>query len=331
MKKYKRLSLSEREEVSRLVALETSIRTIGRILGRNPSTISREVRRGGATRTTYRAHRAQRRALRHARKRKWGHRKLLQNARLHKAVLRLLMHFFSPEQISHMLKRMYPDDPTMRIAPETIYTYLYVLPRGQLRREVTSYLRQNRQYRRKKVHPKGRGHMGIIPDMISIDERPKEVESRTIPGHWEGDLILGKGRASALGTLVERTTRTTLLVPLKGKTAPEVRKAFARAIRRVPSNLRKSLTYDRGWEMAQHKLFTKDTKMLVYFAHPQSPWERGTNENTNGLIRQFFPKGTDFNTVSRYQIKRAEHLLNTRPRKTLNWHTPYEVLTEVLR
>jgi IS30 family transposase len=173
--------------------------------------------------------------------------------------------------------------------------------------------------------------MGHIPDMISIEERPTEVADRSIPGHWEGDLILGLHNRSALGTLVERTTRTVLLVPLRSKTAPEVRTAFARAIRRVPTELRKTLTYDRGWEMAEHRLFTRGTKMQVYFAHPQSPWERGTNENTNGLIRQFFPKGTDFSTVSRYQIRKAEHLLNARPRKTLNWQTPYEALAAVLR
>lgn len=329
---YHRLSRKEREEISRHLATGASVRRIAQILGRSPSTISREVRGGSATRTTYRAHRAQRRAVRTMRRRKYGHRKLGKDPRLRKAVERLLAQFFSPEQIARMLERMYPDDPAMRVAPETIYTYLYVLPRGSLKKELTRCLRQGHTWRHKRTNPRNRGHMGTIPDMLSIEERPAEVADRTVPGHWEGDLILGVGKQTALGTLVERTTRTVLLVPLnQGKKAPDVRRAFARAIRRVPTNLRKSLTYDRGWEMAEHRLFTQGTKMQVYFAHPQSPWERGTNENTNGLIRQFFPKGTDFSTVSRYQIRRAEHLLNSRPRKTLNWQTPYEALAAVLR
>jgi len=167
--------------------------------------------------------------------------------------------------------------------------------------------------------------------MISIEERPEAVADRIVPGHWEGDLIVGKNRQSYLGTLVERTTRSTILVPLPNKQASEVRKAFARTVKRLPKHLRLSLTYDQGWEMAEHKLFTKDTRVNVYFAHPASPWERGTNENTNGLIRQFFPKGTDFTKVSRYRIKRAQHLLNGRPRKTLDWRTPYEAFSELLR
>jgi IS30 family transposase len=230
-----------------------------------------------------------------------------------------------------MLVRMYPTDEMMRISPETIYTYLYVLPRSSLKKELVRYLRRGHLWRHRRKNKRNRGHMGTIPHMLSIEERPREVADRTIPGHWEGDLLLGKGRASALGVLVERTTRTALLVPLKNKTAPEVRRAFERAVRRVPVVLRKSLTYDRGWEMAEHVLFTKETKMVVYFAHPKSPWERGTSENTNGLVRQFFPKGTDFRAVSRHQIRRAEQLLNTRPRKTLGWQTPYEALAEVLR
>jgi IS30 family transposase len=255
----------------------------------------------------------------------------MKDPRLRREVEHLLTRFFSPEQIAHMLKQRYPKDEAMRIAPETIYTYLYVLPRGSLKKELVRFMRQSHAWRHKRTNPRNRGHMGTIPDMVSIEERPADVANRTIPGHWEGDLIVGLHNRSALGTLVERTTRTVLLVPLKGKTAPEVRRAFARAVRRVPTNLRKSLTYDRGWEMAEHRLFTKDTKMQVYFAHPQSPWERGTNENTNGLIRQFFPKGTDFTHVPYHRIQRAEHLLNTRPRKTLNWRTPYEALADVLR
>lgn len=167
--------------------------------------------------------------------------------------------------------------------------------------------------------------------MISIEERPQEVADRTIPGHWEGDLLIGKNRQSALGSLVEHTTRTTILVPLKSRTAETVRKAFAKEAKKLPAQLRLSMTYDQGREMAEHKLFTNDTQMQVYFAHPASPWERGTNENTNGLVRQFFPKGTDFSKISRQAVKHVQHLLNGRPRKVLNWATPYEAFNQLLR
>ena len=166
--------------------------------------------------------------------------------------------------------------------------------------------------------------------MFSIEERPKEVEERIVPGHWEGDLIIGKGHKTAIGTIVERTTRLVILVPLKSRMASDVRKAFAREIKRLPKQLRLSMTYDQGREMSQHKLFTKQTNMQVYFAHPHSPWERGTNENTNMLIRDFFPKGTDFGGLSRYRIKKVQELLNERPRKVLEWRSPQEVFSELL-
>ena len=166
--------------------------------------------------------------------------------------------------------------------------------------------------------------------MLSIDERPKEVADRIIPGHWEGDLIIGKNNRSALGTLVERTTRTTILVPIKNREAETVAKAFAKAVKKLPQQMKLTLTYDQGREMASHKLFTNITGVKVYFAHPRSPWERGTNENTNGLIRQYFPKGTDFNEVSKYEVKRAQHRLNGRPRKTLDYSTPYESFNQLI-
>jgi len=169
-----------------------------------------------------------------------------------------------------------------------------------------------------------------IEDMLSIEERPKEVENRIIPGHWEGDLIIGKNNRSALGTLVERTTRTTILIPVKSREAEIVAKAFAKEVKKLPQQMKLSMTYDQGREMAQHKLFTKITGVKVYFAHPSSPWERGTNENTNGLIRQFFPKGTDFNKVSRYEVKKAQDLLNGRPRKALGFQKPYEVFEQLI-
>ena len=217
----------------------------------------------------------------------------------------------------------------MRLSHETFYTYLYTLPRGALRKELLSYLRQHR----KKRHPRSRGEdrRGQIPEMISIEERPGEVADRCVPGHWESDFVLGKSNRTAIGILEERTTRTTLLVPLTAKDAASVRRAFARAMKKLQEQLRLSLTHDRGKEMSEHRLFTEKTKIKVYFAHPQSPWERGTNENTNGLIRQYFQKGTDFSQVSRKRLKEVQELLNGRPRKVLGWKTPKEKMKELLR
>jgi IS30 family transposase len=246
---------------------------------------------------------------------------------LRRAVFHLLAHRWSPEQIAHGLLQRYPDEPAMRISHEAIYTYLYVLPRGAFKRELTRYLRRRHRFRRpRKVRLSSRP----VQDIISIDERPKEVADRTVPGHWEGDLLVGHANASALGTLVERTTRFTLLVPLKAKDATAVRRAFAREVRTLPAQLRRWLTYDQGQEMRQHRLFTKQTKMRVYFAHPQCPWERGTNENTNGLLRQFFPSSTQFNRVSRREIKHVQAMLNDRPRKILNWHSPAHAFHQLL-
>jgi IS30 family transposase len=216
----------------------------------------------------------------------------------------------------------------MRISHEAIYTYLYVLPCGALKRELARALRRRHRFRRSR---KVRRSSRPIQDLISIDERPREVADRTVPGHWEGDLLVGHANASALGTLVERTTRFTLLVPLAAKDAVTVRQAFARELRTLPAQLRRSLTYDQGPEMREHSLFTKQTKMRVYFAHPHCPWERGTNENTNGLLRQFFPKGTRFNQLSRREIKRVQAMFNDRPRKVLSWHSPAHAFHQLLR
>ena len=216
----------------------------------------------------------------------------------------------------------------MRISHESIYQYLYCLPRGELKKELMKGLRQERKMRldHKAIHARRQR----IQDIISISERPKEVEDRIIPGHWEGDLIVGKLHNSAIGTLVERTTRLTLLVPLIDKDAVSVSKAFALAFKRIPKQFAKTLTYDRGTEMAQHKEFTRKTKIQVYFADPHSPWQRGTNENTNGLIRQYFPKGTDFKTIPLSAIKEAERRLNSRPRKALGFYTPSERFYELI-
>lgn len=324
-KKYRRLSSQERERISRWLVRKKSIRWIARKLKRSASTISREIGAGSRNRWTYRATIAAKRAKRNARKRKKGKHKLTLNAALRKYVHEKLRLHWSPEQIVQSLMREYPRSKTMSVSAEAIYNYLFVLPRGELKRELLACLRRKhkRRYRRS-FKAKLAESPRKIEDMLSIEERPKEVADRTIPGHWEGDLLIGKNRQSALGTLVERTTRAVILVRLRNKTALEVRKSFARSAKKLPKEMRLSMTYDQGREMAEHKLFTEDTEMKVYFAHPASPWERGTNENTNGLIRDFWPKGTDFNKLSHYQIKRVQHLLNGRPRKTLNWLSPYE-------
>jgi IS30 family transposase len=235
---------------------------------------------------------------------------------------------WSPEQIAKRLIMLYPNDMNMHISHEAIYSYLYILPRGELKRRLVSHLRRCHKHRRK--GNKGRKKSGPVTDFLSIEERPAEVADRSIPGHWEGDLIIGSRNASALGTLLERTTRMAFLVKLENQDARVVRKAFAEEFRRLPKGLKRTLTYDQGQEMAQHKLFTKETDITVYFAHPHSPWERGSNENTNSLIRQYFPKGTNFSKVSNNRLKEVQDELNDRPRKTLGWHTPHEKFSELL-
>lgn len=327
MAHYHRLSLEEREELSRMLAAGDSLRAAGRALNRAPSTLGRELARHRATPVTYRAVLAHQRAQRRAHQPRKP-RKLTVQPRLLTAVFTLLAQRWSPEQIARGLPRRYPDDPTMRISHEAIYTYLYVLPRGALKRELAYYLRRRHRFRRpRKVRLSSRP----IQDLISIDERPQVVADRTVPGHWEGDLLVGHANASALGTLVERTTRFTLLVPLMSKDAGSVRRAFARQLRTLPAPLRRSLTYDQGPEMREHRRFTQQTKMQVYFAHPHCPWERGTNENTNGLLRQFFPKGTRFHQLARRDITRVQTVLNDRPRKVLNWLSPAHAFHQLLR
>jgi len=328
MTNYKRLSGSEREEISRMLSQECSFSDIAKALDRKVSTISREVGAGGCNRQTYRAVKAQNRARRNAAKRKAGKRRLNKEKELWKYIRRKLKLRWSPKQIAEELEMDYPLDMTMRISPEDIYTYIYILPRGSLKKELTACLRQNHKRRHKQA--RGIKIERNIEDMLSIEERPKEVEERIIPGHWEGDLIIGKNNRSALGTLVERTSRTTILVRVKSKEAEVVAKAFAKEVKKLPQQMKLSMTYDQGREMAKHKLFTDITGVKVYFAHPRSPWERGTNENTNGLIRQFFPKGTDFNKVSRYEVKKVQDLLNGRPRQALDFRKPYQVFNELI-
>jgi len=328
MKKYFRLNIEEREETSLCMNRGMFRTAIARHLGRNPSTITREMQSYPQRYSLYRAVAAQKDASRRritARK----PRKLETNQELREYIYKKLRLYWSPEQIAMELKREYSQSTDMRISHESIYSYLYILPRGELRKELLSYLRQRKQIRQRRKNL-NRSRQEQIPDLISIEERPKEVADRIIPGHWEGDLLIGKYHDSALGSLVERTTRTTILIPLKKQDAVSVAQAFAREVKFLPQQMKLSMTYDRGREMCAHKLFTKTSKMKVFFAHPQSPWERGTNENTNGLVRQFFPKGTDFSKIPRKEIKRVQDLLNGRPRKVLGWQKPLETFNQLI-
>lgn len=327
MKSFKHLSLRERETISKKLSEGFSCNQIGIHLDRSGSTISRDIIKNNMTKETYWAIDAD--FHYDCRKEKPKRPKKIENNIYLKEYIHAKIKLqWSPQQIANRLKEVYPLDMSMRASHETIYTYLYCLSRGSLKEELMSHLRRERKERQKRstVHKMRR----MIPDMVSISERPLEVTDRIIPGHWEGDLIVGKGHKSAIGTLVERTTRTVILVPLKKKDAFSVRTAFEKEIKKLPRQMKQSLTYDRGMEMFEHKLFTEHTKMQVYFADPYSPWQRGTNENTNGLLRQYFPKGTDLSLISRQEIKRVQKLLNGRPRKVLGYRTPYESFNSLI-
>lgn len=300
-------------------------------IGCAKSTITREIKRGLDCHGVYRAEYAHKRSCARIRSRKLGQRKLFKNQALQQIVHTGLQDKWSPYQVAKKLKEIYTDT-TMRISHEAIYQYVYVLPRGSLKKTLVSGLRRSHKYRyTKKKQQQDEEMRGRIKDMLSIHERPQEIEGRIIPGHWEGDLIIGKYKRTALATLVERTTRYTMIVPLPhGKDAVSVRKAMADKLLTLPRNLIKTLTYDQGKEMSEHTQFTIDTGIQVYFADPASPWQRGTNENTNGLIRQFFPKGTDFSLVSETEIQKAEDLLNGRPRKCLDWQFPKDVFYKLV-
>ena len=378
------LSFAEREEIALWRAQGLGVREVARRLGRAASTVSRELRRNAATRggnLDYLASTAQWHAERSARRPKRA--KLATNSalrtyvqdRLAGAVVapggiaaagpatvpwkgrrhgrrqnRRWAMAWSPQQISERLRLDFPDDDTMRISHEAIYQAVYVQGRGALKRELTACLRTGRALRAPRARTRARGKSFITPEIL-ISERPAEAEDRAVPGHWEGDLILGLG-SSAIGTLVERTTRFTLLLhlprmaehargarttdtkngaPLAGHGAAAVRDAITRAMFTLPAELRRSLTWDQGAEMAEHARLKIDTGLLIYFCDPQSPWQRGTNENTNGLLRQYFPKGTDLSAHRASDVAAAALALNTRPRKTLDWKTPAEALDELLR
>jgi len=321
-----RLSAADRESIRSGLDAGESFRTIATSLGRATSTVSREVKANGGPKA-YRGWRAHRRANDLARRPKVA--KLAGCARLRAQVEAWLEEeLWSPTQISAQLRVEFPDDPMMRVSPETIYQSLYVQGRGALRKELAACLRTGRAIRRTRSRIDNRGR---IPEMVMISDRPADAEDRAVPGHWEGDLIIGKAGRSAVGTLVERSTRYVMLLHLPGEhTAETVRKAMTTKIRTLPEHLVRSITWDQGSEMAQHGQFTVDTGVAIYFCDPHSPWQRGSNENTNGLLRQWMPKGTDLSVHTEADIDAIAYKLNNRPRQTLGWMKPSQRLTDLV-
>jgi IS30 family transposase len=320
------LCARERETIAVELGRDKSAREIGRLLRRHHSTIAREIERNGGV-ENYNAVAAQERYdLCKARPKE---RKLVTSVRLHDAVNEGLEQKWSPEQISARLVEEYPDEPEMKVSHETIYQALYLQAKGELRTELTLALRQGRTRR----IPRSRATLsrGKIPDMVNISERPAEADDRAVPGFWEGDLIIGKGGKSQVATLVERTSRFTMLVRIPyDRTAERVSALLARKMETLPEFLRHSVTWDQGKEMARHAEFTVRTGLPIYFCDPHSPWQRGTNENTNGLLRQYFPKGTDLSLHTQEELDRVAAELNGRPRKTLGWRKPIEVFEKLI-
>ena len=323
-----RLSLVEREEISRGLAAGRSLRSIAEELGRSPSTVCREVNANGG-RTKYRALVADRAASRRALRPKRA--KLAQCRRLRGVVERKLEDRWSPQQISAWLALEYPDRPEMQVSHETIYQSLFVQSRGALRKELHSCLRSGRAMRRAKAYVNA-NHVGQgqLKNMVMISERPAEVKDRAVPGHWEGDLIFGR-KMTSIGTLVERHSRYVILLKLpNGHGAEAVRKAMTKRILTLPAQLRRSITWDQGKEMAEHVRFTVETGVQIYFCDPKSPWQRGSNENTNGLLRQYLPKNSDLSLASQRELDSIARSLNTRPRQTLGWMTPSQAFAEAV-
>jgi len=320
------LRLAEREEISRGLAAGRSIRQIACDLGRAPSTVSREVRRNGGNQG-YRANRAEQRAWDRALRPKAC--RLARQAPLRWRVAQKLAQQWSPEQIAGWLRQQYSTDPDMQLSHETIYRSLFIQARGVLKKELMAHLRTKRQLRQAKGGVTKCG-LGQIVDTVSIRERPAEAEDRAVPGHWEGDLLCGSNH-SHIVTLVERSSRFAMLLKVPSRETATVVGALTKHIGKLPTELRRSLTWDRGKEMAAHKAFTVATDVQVYFCDPRSPWQRGSNENTNGLLRQYFPKGTDLSTFSQAHLNKIALRLNQRPRKTLGFETPADRLNAVLQ
>lgn len=318
------LTLEEREEISRGIAVGSSIRSIAENLGRAPSTVSREISRNGGSKK-YRANKAETRAWENAKRPKAC--KLLLSRALSLTVARKLKKGWSPQQIAGWLKYTYPKDQARTVSHETIYKTLYIQTRGALKKELVQHLRSNRIMRRSKHSTARRNGQGRIPDAVSISERPASVEDRAIPGHWEGDLIQGSGK-TFIATLVERKTRYVMLMKVSDNKTKTVVDALIKQSRKLPKELYKSLTWDRGTEMNGHKEFTVATDIKIFLCDPSSPWQRGSNENTNRLLREYFPKGTDISIHSQAHLNKVARLLNERPRKTLNYRTPADKFNE---
>ncbi|NNC18612.1 IS30 family transposase [Corallococcus exiguus] len=320
------LTAAEREEISRGLCAGRTLRAIAKSLGKAPSTLTREVARNGG-RERYRAAHAEGRAWQKARRPKRC--KLALHPRLRSTVTQKLQLDWSPEQIAGWLRREYPKDSAMHVSHETLYKSLFIQARGVLKRELLRHLRSRRPMRRARASTTAGQRRGQIIGAVSIRERPAEVEDRAIPGHWEGDLLSGASN-SHIATLVERHSRFTMLVKVGGKDAQSVTSGLSRQVQTLPTALRRTLTWDRGMEMAQHRRFSVETNVQVYFCDPQSPWQRGTNENTNRLLRQYFPDGTDLSVYSQAQLNAIAARLNRRPRKTLDFLSPAEKLESVL-
>ena len=318
------LTLAEREEISRGLCARRSIRQIAQVLGRAPSSVSREIARNTPQWWHYRAHAADQRAWDQALRPKPCH--LTEHPQLAKLVARKLRLEWSPQQIAGWLAREYGDAKSMRVSHETIYRSLFIQARGVLKKQLTAHLRRGRTLRRSRQYVfQGSAH-GVIPEPLSIRERPAQAEDRAVPGHWEGDLLLGRGH-TRIATLVERKSRFVILVKLPSGDTHTVVRALSRRVRKLPKQLRRSLTWDRGSEMTRHKEFSLATDVKVYFCDPHSPWQRGSNENTNGLLRQYFPKKTDLSVHSQAHLDRIALRLNQRPRKTLGFSTPADTLS----
>jgi IS30 family transposase len=325
---YCHLSYRERLAIMEGRGKGLGVRAIARGLGRDPATVSRELRRGCGRDGEYDAAWSFFGTLARRRRRRPERRKLRLGTALFEQVTRHLREGWSPQQIAGRLRRMEGDDPSRRACHESIYVALYALPRGELRRSLLGCLRQGRQKRR----PRSRGadRRGFVPDDLRIAARPEEIADRLIPGHWEGDLLKGAGNRSAVGTLVERTSRLVMIARMDGLDAAAARKGFEALFDQVPEGLRKTLTYDRGTEMARHAELTRATGVKVYFADPYSPWQRGSNENMNGLIREYLPKGTELGGLTQDDLDEIAYRLNSRPRKILDFRTPYEAYNEHL-
>jgi IS30 family transposase len=314
------LTLAEREAISRSVVAGHSMRSIAASLGRAPSTVSRELRRHGGGRR-YRASAAEQAAWERARRPKSC--KLAENRALARIVAKQLQREWSPRQIAGWLKRTYPDDESFKVSHETIYRTLFIQARGALKKALLQHLRRSRGMRRSRHHTQKTADHGRITDAVSIRERPPEAEDRAVPGHWEGDLLFGSHN-SQIATLVERHTRYVMLARVEAKDTETVINALIKQAHKLPRELYKSLTWDRGKEMADHKRFSLATDIKVYFCDPQHPWQRGSNENTNGLLRQYFPKGMDLSNLHQNRLNAVARRLNERPRETLNFETPAE-------